>query len=257
MSRILMVSTSFPRFKGDHAGHFVGSLADHLANNTPITIIAPDHPLVSDSWQFRDVSVNRFKWSGWDQQPEFAYRNGILENLRKHPCLIFQIPRFLKSMGTCIESSIQQMRFDAVISHWIFPCSWLTAQKIFAGSPGLPDFPGIPHLVVVHGSDLHLLEKIPSFIRKRIVTKIESQNCRFIAVSTDIKRRLQKILKVENHFSVEIIPMGVDSEQIVFRKQSGNNGLDKPFRILYMGRLIPIKGVEVLLRAVKKLRVNY
>jgi len=99
-----------------------------------------------------------------------------------------------------------------------------------------------PLILDVHGNDLQVFGKLPwyRFFLRRI-----GRSARWVVVhSTYLKRELQKEIP-EVEAKIRIIPNGVGEEFFALSGQdTGNQNY-----FLYYGRLVPKKGVDVLIRA--------
>ncbi|WP_321211920.1 glycosyltransferase family 4 protein [Methanothermobacter sp. DP] len=143
-----------------------------------------------------------------------------------------------------IWSSISK-RFDVIHAHYAFPtgfigliCHWITRK---------------PLVITVHGGDINNLAK-----RNRLLFKITAFVLRraaaVIAVSRDIRDKLVTEFNVDED-RVHIINMGVNRE--IFRPMEKSEtreklGLNNDKRIiLFVGNIIPRKGVLYLLEAMR------
>ncbi|MGB4099555.1 MAG: glycosyltransferase [bacterium] len=247
--RIIMLTTSFPRHEADQSGNFVARLATEFAKTLPVTIIAPDSPCAV--WTPRGVSIRRFRWKGWDGEHSLAYGHGIIENLREHPFSVLpQIPGFLVAMHSAAAAEIQKN--DLIISHWLIPGSWLGAH--FSRNNH--------HVAVAHGSDITILEYLPFIFRRMVLKRIWNNTGRIVAVSDNLAKRLEKMSSKKWIKRITIMPMPIDIKDFddIRRKRAdrqfdrslfneSTNSNNKILNVLYMGRLIAVKGVEVLLKA--------
>jgi glycosyltransferase involved in cell wall biosynthesis len=129
------------------------------------------------------------------------------------------------------------LRADGLCSHWLVPCGLIGAL--------LSRLLRIPHVAVEHSGALHLLTRIP--FGARIAHFIACSSDRMILVSLDLKKKLVALCP-EAVDRAGVLAMGVhcDSAESIGRISDAGGVLT----ILFVGRLIEIKGVDVLLRAV-------
>ncbi len=146
---------------------------------------------------------------------------------------------------------------DVICSHWLLP-SGLMGSLIAALFT-------IPHIAIEHSGALHLLMRLRT---GRILARfLIWRSHRIITVSSDLKNKLIALCP-EAAGKTEVIPMGVEvsdagagltsgrnltGDDIPFASQNSDREQPCPYKILYIGRLIEIKGVDVLLKALATL----
>jgi glycosyltransferase involved in cell wall biosynthesis len=104
---------------------------------------------------------------------------------------------------------------------------------------------GKPHIVIEHSGALHLLRRVRG---GRILARIIVSNAhRVIVVSNDLRSKLLELCP-DSADKIDVIRMGVDAaspESI----ESPRDVVAFGKRVLFLGRLTQIKGVDVLIRA--------
>jgi glycosyltransferase involved in cell wall biosynthesis len=116
---------------------------------------------------------------------------------------------------------------DAALAHWTLPCGMLASVL------------GLPTVGIAHGGDVRLLRR---YRLQRLTTRLLKG---VIAVSNEMAMGFEGIPTL-------VCPMGVSSARF-----DGLSHVTGPVRrILFVGRLERIKGVEVLLRAVRGLELQ-
>jgi glycosyltransferase involved in cell wall biosynthesis len=133
-----------------------------------------------------------------------------------------------------------------VISHWLIPCGAAAGLGVR----------GCPHLAVAHSSDVHLLRRLPW--ASRLLDLVAGPRTRLILTSESLRAPLAALARrpgardlVE---SAIVTRMGisppalvrVDGEGCALREAAG---LGRAVVVLFVGRLVPVKGVEQLLGA--------
>ncbi len=128
---------------------------------------------------------------------------------------------------------------DVTISHW------LTPSAVAASLAGMR-----PHVAVAHGGDVHLLAELPA--GRRLARFIADRSDRIVCVSRDLERRLVDIAPTAAS-SIEVVPMGAnlgpEPEQADVRAFRDAHSATGSTNVLFLGRLQPIKGVDVLIEA--------
>ena len=121
--KVVVLTTSYPRFAGDAAGRFVADAVERLrARGIAVGVVSPA--------SFRHFGL--------------AYGDGFVGNLRRRPWLAFALPLFLLSFGRAARHAAREA--DVVHAHWL-P----------AGAVALTT--GKPVVVTVHGTDVELARR--------------------------------------------------------------------------------------------------
>ncbi len=148
MTRIAVLTTSYPAHEGDGAGHFVASEVRALeAAGCTVHVFVP-----------------RGAAFGWP---------GVLPRLRARPWRALSVPRALWAT----RSAFRREPYDRVIAHW------MPTALLARGSRA-------PLTVVVHGSDVTLLESLPAPLARRAATLLLARADRIEVVSEALRARL-------------------------------------------------------------------
>lgn len=116
--RVLMVSTTYPRYEGDHTPRFVADLCEHLVaeHNAEVTMLAPHGPGLEEVENLRGVRVKRFRYALDPERQAIAYGAGVTDNLRDIPRARWQLPGFLTAM---LAATLRHLpHCDLVHAHW-------------------------------------------------------------------------------------------------------------------------------------------
>jgi glycosyltransferase involved in cell wall biosynthesis len=122
-------------------------------------------------------------------------------------------------------------RWQAVESHWLVPSALLA--------------PALPHHAYAHGGDVALLERIP--LGDAIARRLAAADIHFHFASDDLRRRFGRLAGRDVPAIVEPAPF----DGTLFGPRPP---LDRPLAlVLGVGRLVPVKGFDVLIRALARL----
>jgi glycosyltransferase involved in cell wall biosynthesis len=179
---------------------------------------------------------------------------GAPDNLRR-PAAWLQIPGFLAALGR--ECRLRSAGWDALISHWLLPCGLIGA---LAGR-------GRPHLAVAHSSDVHLLARHPALGVPAMAALAARSRCRLLLTSEALRPRLLGLARhARARRLVETAPvlrMGIPARALAVgdpeqrRRRRAALGLGpEEMLLLFVGRLVPVKGVELLLEACAGLAIH-
>ena len=242
--KICMLTTSFPRYKGDLYLNFAYSLAKELAKKNKVYAVS-SHGLDTKNYEKRDnIEIFRYYYFFPRKFQMLTYRGGMIENYKrsifaKLQLIPFFISFLLKGFSVAKKADI------------------IHAQVILSGLVGaiIKKFIKKPLVLTVHGTDVN---SIGNNILFNLLAKFVFNNCdRIIAISNDLKKTLINKFKIDKE-KIAVIPYGIDAN--IFRKTNKNNErkklkLDPDSKILlFAGRINKEKGLDYLIRAVSKAR---
>ncbi|MBN1356419.1 glycosyltransferase family 4 protein [bacterium] len=235
---ILFLTSSYPRWEGDHAGRFLLGLVDELRKEHDVCVISPQF---SES-HYRPLPNGhvRFRYFYPPLLQNLAYGNGIPDNIVRNPMLLGLVIPFFMSMIRSVRHRIDS--HSVLLTNWLLPCG-LVGQRFRRNTK-------IPHISIAHGSDVHLLNVLPG--GRYLARTIASGTDRIVTVACYQKEVLQKMW---NGHETRIIAPPVSVLPMGFHPDPGRHSVwDQPadspvFRVLYLGRLIRLKGVHCLIEA--------
>lgn len=234
--RIGVLTTSYPRYPGDPAGHFVAGLNRYLVGRGhSVEVLAASEPGAASAASEPvepGVTVQRIP------SPLF-YRGGAPDALAAgldgaRLAVAIEAARFSARLGQLLRAGQAQAQaqvgYDALISHWVVPCGMVAAA--LGGD--------CPHIAVAHSSDVHLLRRL----RLESAVRYVSSRARLVYTSAS--------LRVPGAPGV-VVPMGIDTaafqgtpdQRAAARRRLAAAGP----AVLFLGRLVAVKGVGLLLAA--------
>jgi hypothetical protein len=110
-----MLTTSFPRYKGDSAGIFIYNLAAWLAQKgIQVDVIAPGDP-GADYFEYWDnIHIYRFPYFLPQKYQQLVYRDGLLNNLRNSRLAATQAPAFILAEFSYLLWLLKKKKSDKV-----------------------------------------------------------------------------------------------------------------------------------------------
>lgn len=236
--RILFFTSIFPRPQAPNLGIFCFRLCEALrANGHELKVISPQSILK----RTRRAAVSPLP--------------GLAEMEPSYP-RYFHTPRLFRhaydnfmwmSVGKELRRSIAEFRPDCVVSYWSHPDGAVAVRAAREA--------GLPSAVIVGGSDILVVAKNDRRRRERIARTLQNADV-VVARSRDLKMAVVKLGVDEN--KINVIPQGIDGE--LFSPGDRAEALLrlglKPAgrKLLFVGNLVPVKGLEVLLAAFKHVR---
>jgi glycosyltransferase involved in cell wall biosynthesis len=219
--RALCITSSYPRDAADIAGLFVEEFCDTLTEGG----IDVDVASWSDRGQGIKGRVTRVRYAPAPLETLF-YEAGAPENLDRHPLrIVLALPAMLAMLVHVLRTA---RRYDVLIGHWLLP-GGLVARV--AGR-----WTATPSLAIGHSGGVHALARLPKALRDPMASLITSGPTAVIS-----KRLRSKLQTMCGASQIHVIPMGVRSPAASDASRTRD--------WLFMGRLVPIKGVDIAIRA--------
>jgi glycogen synthase len=198
--KVVVLTTSYPRLGSEHCGRFVADGVARLgAAGIEVEVVGPG--------SFRHFGL--------------AYSDGVVRNVRRRP---WAGALLVGSMTTAVRRAARDA--DLVHAHWLPNAT----AALLAGKP---------YVVTLHGTDMVLASKAPSFARVLL-------------------RRARGVIAVSNALADEARRLGARHPVVI------PNGVEVPASVpeptdpphlLYAGRLSPEKGIDELAEATRGLDV--
>jgi len=246
---ILFLTSSFPRNRFDFHGHFVFRLAQELKKaGHNLAVLAPHAPKTKKKEDWNGIRINRFTYFFPYSLQKVAYRSGIGPNLKKSILARVQFPLFIVSQFIYLLLEIIRFKPKIIIAHWLFPQGFnaVIAALLFKKKTFL----------VLHGAALFALKRMPAghLLAKFIIR----HSYKVITVSQYLKKELDSLIGYNSAASV--IPMGTDTD-LFFpgSRTKSRKKLNLPLKvplILFVGRLIDVKGPQYLIKAFKYVQTS-
>jgi phosphatidyl-myo-inositol dimannoside synthase len=228
--RVLVLTSTFPRWAGDTEPRFVLDLCRRLLAVADVLVIAPHAPGAAREEVLEGVAVRRFRYF-WPRWQAVAYQGGIAARLREKPSRLLQLPLFFASLWWAIRRSVRAWSPDVVHAHWIIPQA-LIARLAAAGRP---------IVCTSHGGDLYGLRSASMRRLKSWVLR----GCRAITVVSDDMQAHARELAPDR--PLHVIPMGTDLQGL-FVPPPASAPRD-PDHVVFLGRVVEKKGLRYLLEA--------
>ena len=226
--RVLVLTSTYPRYAGDAAvPPFVHELTRRLVGAFEMHVLAPHAPGSAIEEEVDGVQVHRFRYLP-ERFETLAYGGGMLPGLRRRPWRLAGLPLLLWAEYQAARRLLAAGGFGLIHAHWAIPHGYIGAK--LKGERAL--------LCTSHGSDLFALDTAWARPFKRLAL------VRADAVTVVSEALRAKAGSIMPGMPAEVMPMGVDMGR--FTPPSGAQRRDG---LLYVGRLVEDKGVQILLRA--------
>lgn len=231
--KLLVLTSTYPRWQGDHEPGFVYELSRRMQDKFEIVVLCPRAPGAKDTESFDGVSIVRYAYAPRSYET-LVNNGGIVTNLRKKPLKLLLLPSLLISQMWYLRKLINTERPDAIHAHWLIPQGLIVALLTLFKK----DIP--PMLVTSHGADLFALKGRVFDSLKKFVARRASG---LTVVSSAMKVELEK-LRIP--LTIDVLPMGVDLQSRFTPKPDSKRTKNE---ILFVGRLVEKKGLHTLIQA--------
>jgi len=164
---------------------------------------------------------------------------------RAHLCTMFEAATYVFSALAAVRRLARQHRYDVVHAHFIFPgglVAWLAAR-----------WTGVPYLITAHGSDVPDYNPYRLKFAHQLLKPLWRAVVRGAAIVICPSRRLRGLVgQAGATVPVEIIPNGLDVPSEAKGRVEG-----RLRRILIVGRMVQLKGVQHVLAALNGSSKDY
>jgi glycosyltransferase involved in cell wall biosynthesis len=233
--RILCLTTSFPSSQGDPSGFFVYQLAEALAGQgLQVKVLSPQSNQRPARWP-QSYEVYRFRYAPKRSQVLAQLPGGIPVALKSSKRNYLLLPSFLLSLALNILRLARQS--DLILANWAF-CGSLACWLFRLHRR--------PVITVLRGSDVKI-ERIDSKFNSFFL----NMSLKYSKAVVCVGKELEEWVKNTARYPQEIhhIPNGIHGDFF-------HLGFPTPgpvINILFIGSLIPRKGVDVLLQAIQRI----
>ncbi len=227
--RVAVITTSYPRQRGDAAGHFVHSEVKRLLSaGHEVHVFAPGSASAANDRATVHWLADRGAF-GWP---------GALARLKERPTRWFGACEFCVRAGSALRG---QAPFTRVQAHFLVPCAWPIALYVE---------PSSELELIGHGSDVRLFCRLPRPLRRQIARAWLTRRASLRVTSGELADAL-RVANPELSSALRVEASPIDVADVPTRK-SARRALDlaeaKPLALI-VARLIPEKRVALALQA--------
>lgn len=236
-AKVLVMASTFPRHAGDTLPSFVLRLCQAVRDQgwEPVALVPHARGLPAREI-LGGVACHRFRYAPAGMEL-LAYGGGMLANVRARRWLWLVLPFYLAALLLAALRLVRRERIAVVHAHWILPQGLVAVllKKMLFWRP-------LRVVVTAHGSDLNALGGLAG----RLLGWAMRQADAVSVVSEGLRQRA--------------LALGVPADKVVVASMGVDTGLFAPPSgpvsrqgLLFVGRLVPEKGVAFLLQALADL----
>tara|TARA_A100001011_G_C14283423_1_gene832547 strand:+ start:334 stop:1539 length:1206 start_codon:yes stop_codon:yes gene_type:complete len=241
--KVIVNTSTFKENDSDKITGVINELVESISKNNQsieFTILKPMGTNGKKSFTKENIKVYCYRYFWVNRYQNFG-EIGLKPSLQKNYFNIFKLLFFLISQYFSLEKLVKKTNPDLIYAHWFFPqaiITFLVARKYH-----------VKFMFTSHGSDVQLLNTLGP-VGRLIVRKVTEKAYKYTAVSNLTMQEINKNfstkeLKKHDYLT---IPMGIDEKYFNIKKSNTFNN-DNLLKMVYVGRLIDYKGVDLLIKS--------
>ena len=237
--KALVLTSTFPRWENDPEPAFVFELSRRLCPFFDITVLSPRTPGSKTQEHMAGLRVIRFAYFFPSWEKLAMHGGGIMNRLRYNLFNYLLVPFFLLGQLWAIIHILRQEKFTLIHAHWLIPQGLMAVFGIILSRRR------IPLVCTSHGGDLFAL-------RGTIFQRLKRWVINHSQALTVVSRAMQKTI-IDMGIApdkVQVISMGVDLKHLFTPDSTVKRNVTE---LLFVGRLVEVKGIQVLLEAMPAL----
>lgn len=234
---VLFLTHSFPRSEGDAAGSFLLRLAIALrAEDVNVRVVAPAAAGLPAAEEIGGVRVERFRYAP-RRYEKLAYTGNMARDVATSWSARLALVGFLGSDFIHAVRARRSFEPEVVHAHWWFPSgvvgTWVAGLS------------RVPLVTTLHGTDVRLARTVG--VAKPLFGHVLRHSAAVTTVSSWLKEETETLVPGTNP---TVAPMPVATD--LFAPAPSRDGQ----RLLFVGRLMPQKGVEHLIHALALMKTK-
>jgi len=240
--KVLMVTSSYPKFPGDVTAPFIESIALGVAaRGHEVDIVLPQHPDLRRG-AGEAVRFFPFQYTPVDAWSLWGYAQSLESDVRLRREVYALAPLVALAQRRAVGARLLAQRYDVVHAHWLIPNAAIIAGVLRAHAA--------PLVISLHGSDVFVAERLRP--ARTLARRALHDAGAVTACSRDLRRRAIALGTTAE--KVRTVPYGVDvsffspaREGRELRRRWGIP--DEGLLVVALGRLVEKKGFSYLIKA--------
>ena len=239
--KIIVNTSTFKQSEDDPSPNFINNLLINMSDKNTFFVL---YPRKMEKLKNKKIKENIFLLPYSYLVPRrysTISKYGIYPSIRQNKLNILSVLLLITSQFVNLIRLCVKVKPDFIYSHWLFPQAFVSSivGKIFK----------IKVVFTSHGSDIKILKKF-GFLGDFVINFTLKNSLKFTSVSKHNLSLIKKDTNIENLPNHSVIPMGVDD--IFYESRIKPVVKNNPeINILYYGRFIEYKGIDLLIEAIK------
>ncbi len=193
-----------------------------------------------ERWQGVDIHRHAYPGVAWPAT-RLTGGDGMWQRLRARPARAIVAPGLIAAMASALRSALRERSADVVIGHWLLPTAVALRTALLASGGPKPRA-----LYVGHGSDVHLLRRLPG---ARVLLRALEATGTVCSTSPYLTDQL----RLAGGRRIAWTPLGVAPPAVGPEASRRQPRVGGSLVLGVLGRLVPGKGVERALAVVAAL----
>ncbi|HEX2909275.1 MAG TPA: glycosyltransferase [Chloroflexia bacterium] len=252
--RILMLTSSYPKFPGDVTAPFIEAIAQFSqARGHQVSVVLPYHPDLKRDKVEKGVRFYPFKYTFKRNWNIWGYAASMEADVKVRKLIYFLLPFVLLSSFLKLWRLTAREQFDLIQAHWVIPNA---PVAVLVGK-----LRRLPVVISLHGSDVYLAESLRPV---GWVARWAFRHAQGVTASSpDLLERAQRLGASTDPERAAVIPYGVDPTVFKKPERSGEQlrsdlKIAPDEKILFcVGRLVYKKGFEYAIQALPAVLAKY
>jgi len=238
MKSVVVVTSTIPRWCNDAQPAFVLELCRRMTERFDVVVLAPHAHGAARAETLDGVRVRRFRYAP-ARLETVAYGSGMRGQLAGNPLRGLLIPFFFLAEVVALGRMIGGRGADVVHAHWLVPQGLAAVlARACLGSD-------VPIVCTSHGGDLFALQRWPwSWLKRVVLRRVDAVT----VVSSAMRDEVERL--VPQRRAIHVMPMGTDLREGFVPPVQAERA---PAELLFVGRLVPKKGLAFLVRVLAQL----
>lgn len=242
--RVLMLTSSYPKFPGDITAPFIESIALAVAaRGHQVDVVLPHHPALRRGAE-EPVRFFPYRYAPSDAWSLWGYAQSLEADVRVRRGMYLLAPFVALALRSRLSERLLAEHYDVVHAHWVVPNAALVTDMVRGHRAAF--------VVSLHGSDVFVSERLrPARI---LAQRAFAAAGAITACSGDLRRRA--LLLGASAERTRTVPYGVDIAAFAPDPARHGAGIraslgvtEDAFLVLAFGRLVEKKGFRYLIEA--------
>lgn len=241
--KVLFIVTAYPRHEGDVITPWMGETIDRLKQTgIDVEVLAPSYK-GSSTQVVGGVKVHRFRYAPAELET-LTHDVPAMDRIRKSPLMASLLPGYIAAGSAAAARVAREGNFDVVHAFWPIPHGLFGLSARGASRSAL--------VSTFFSSELNW-QGAPRKVFEPMLQRIVRNSDAVTVISSFTGERLREFVP---GVKSTIIPFGAAAGDDFGNSQqpATSRSAPDPFNLLFVGRLVRRKGVDVLLNAVVHLR---